>query len=78
MKRIMFVMVGICIFVCGCESLRFAPSEEQKQNAWLHSRTASAAALQAKEEVASDKLQGLTELSKHQSRAFVSYYGLPK
>ncbi len=78
MKRIMFVMVGICIFVCGCESLRFAPSEEQKQNAWLHNRTAAVAAEIAKEEASSNKLQQLTQLSKHQSGSFVSYYGLPK
>jgi len=78
MKRVMFVMVGICIFVCGCESLRFAPSEEQKQNAWLHNRTAAVAAEIAKEEASSNKLQQLTQLSKHQSGSFVSYYGLPK
>ena len=30
--------------IAGCDSLRLAPSEEQKQNAWLHNRTAAVAA----------------------------------
>jgi hypothetical protein len=78
MKRIIFVLLGIFIFVSGCESLRFAPSEEQKKVAWMHNRTATAAARKAKEETASNELQQLTELSKLQSKGFVSYYGLPK
>ncbi|MHC5076383.1 MAG: hypothetical protein ACYTFM_08145 [Planctomycetota bacterium] len=78
MKRLIFVLFCISIFVCGCESLRFAPSQEQKANAWLHNRTAVAAAQKARQEMASRKLQQLTELSKLQSRSFVSYFGLPK
>jgi len=67
-----------CILICvGCESVRFAPSEEQKQNAWLHNRTTLVAAETAKDESASEKLQALTELSELQSRAFVSDTGLP-
>ncbi len=62
----------------GCDSLRFAPTEAQKQNAWLHSRTAIIAAETAKTEDASERLQALTRLSELQSRAFSSYYGLPK
>jgi len=68
-----------CALVCvGCESLRFAPSEQQKQNAWLHNRTTMVAAETAKDEDASEKLKALTELSELQSRSFVSYNGLPK
>jgi hypothetical protein len=63
---------------CGCDSLRFAPSEQQKQNAWLHSRTTAVAAETAKAEPASQELQALTKLSEQQSRAFTSYCGLPK
>lgn len=67
-----------CALVCvGCESLRFAPSEQQKQNAWLHNRTSMVAAETARDENASEKLQGLTKLGELQSRAFVSYNGLP-
>ncbi len=68
----------ICFLFAGCDSLRFAPAESQKQNAWLHNRTAMMAAQTAKAESTSEKLQALTQLSEVQSRAFSSYYGLPK
>jgi len=74
-------LVG-CIFICllsaGCDSLRFAPTEAQKQNAWLHNRTTTIATDTAKTENASEPLQALTQLSELQSRAFSSYFGLPK
>jgi len=74
---------AFCFFVLvflstGCESLRFAPNQRQKQNAWLHNRTAMIATQTAKVESASPELQGLTELSELQSRAFTSYFGLPE
>ena len=74
------IIIGLCIvlFVTGCESLRFAPNEVQKQNAWLHNRTAAITARTAKEEFGSEKLQALSRLGEAQSRAFVSYFGLPK
>ena len=72
---IMCVMLGL---VAGCDSLRFAPGEAQKQNAWLHNRTATVAAETARSENASEKLQELAKLSEIQSRAFTSYCGLPK
>jgi hypothetical protein len=75
---ILFVCVFTCLLSAGCDSLRFAPSEAQKQNAWLHNRTAIMAAETAKAESASDKLQALTQLGEVQSRAFSSYYGQPK
>lgn len=76
----------IAVFTClclvplfaGCDSLRFAPNEAQKQNAWVHNRTAIVAAETARAEEASEKLQALTKLGEMQSRAFTSYYGLPK
>jgi hypothetical protein len=78
MKRIVVsALVGIGIFAAGCESLRFAPGEAQRQNAWLHNRTTQVTAETASREAASDKLQALTKLSERQSRAFVSYCGLP-
>ncbi|MHC4583476.1 MAG: hypothetical protein ACYS3N_03055 [Planctomycetota bacterium] len=74
-------LVG-CIFICllftGCDSLRFAPTEAQKQNAWLHNRTTTIAADTAEDENASEQLQALMQLSELQSRAFSSYFGLPK
>ena len=76
MKRI---IIGLCVvlFATGCESLRFAPSEVQKQNAWLHNRTAAITAQTARDEFGSEKLQALSRLGEIQSRAFVSYFGLP-
>lgn len=75
-------IVLICVFVCvlliGCDSLRFAPNETEKQNAWLHSRTAIVTAEAARSENASEKLQALTQLGEVQSRAFGSYFGLPE
>jgi hypothetical protein len=68
----------IAFAVAGCDTLRFAPSEQQKQNAWLHNKTAELAAQTAKQEQTSEKLQILTDRSEQQSRAFVSYYGLPE
>jgi hypothetical protein len=75
---------GIALVAClvplvgGCDGLRLAPSEGQKQNAWLHNRTTGMAAETARMESASQELQALTKLSELQSRAFTSYCGLPK
>ena len=76
MKKIIF---GVCIllFAAGCESFRFAPNEAQKQNAWLHNRTAAITAETARAENTSGQLQSLSRLGQAQSRAFVSYFGLP-
>jgi len=70
--------LALTLLVCGCESLRFAPTETQKQNAWLHNRTAQMAAETARNQDASEELQALAKLSEVQSRAFVSYCGLPR
>jgi hypothetical protein len=78
MKKLLSTTILVCVLSSGCDSLRFAPSEAQKQNAWLHNRTAMSAAQTARAEQASQELQALAELSELQSRAFVSYCGLPK
>jgi hypothetical protein len=72
------MLILAVVLSAGCESLRFAPSETQKQNAWLHNRTAMITAETARSEDASEKLQALTRLSESQSRAFTSYCGLPR
>jgi hypothetical protein len=77
MKKMMTV-IGACLILTGCETLRFAPTEQQKQNAWLHHRTTQIAADTARQEGSSNKLMALTGLSQLQSRAFTAYYGLPK
>lgn len=75
---ILFGCVFICLLSTGCDSLRFAPSDVQKQNAWLHNRTTMMAANTAKQENTSQQLQALTQLSEIQSRSLSSYYGPPK
>ena len=66
------------LFCAGCEGIRFGPSEAQKQNAWVHNRTAAIASQTAQAEQSSEKLQELTRLSETQSQAFVAYYGMPQ
>jgi hypothetical protein len=71
-------LLVLTFLTAGCDSLRFAPSEQQKQNAWLHGRTTALVAETARVEQTSQELQALTRLSELQSRAFTSYCGLPK
>ena len=78
MKKICWMaLVAVCLFA-GCQGLRFAPNEAQKQNAWLHNRTAAVAAETARGEEVSEQLQGLTELGYLQSGAITAYFGPPK
>jgi len=77
MKKILVTLIVPGFLLIGCDSLRFAPSEAQKQNAWLHNRTTAITAETARSEATSEKLQALTKLSELQSRAFISYHGLP-
>ena len=71
------VLVVAVMLLAGCDGLRFAPGESQKQNAWLHERVARMAAETARAEETSGELQGLTKLCEVQSRAFTADYGLP-
>ncbi len=73
-----YTLIACALTCAGCEGLRFAPSQIQKQNAWLHNRTTQLTVEAARDENASQKLQALTALSELQSRAFVSYTGLPR
>ena len=77
MAKVNMVLVAVVVLVAGCDSLRFAPGEAQKQNAWLHEQTARMAADTARTENTSGELQGLTNLCEVQSRAFTADYGLP-
>ena len=63
MKKMLVTMLGFCFLLNGCDSLRFAPTETQKQNAWLHNRTTIITAETAKSENSSEKLRTLTKLS---------------
>jgi hypothetical protein len=82
MKKEKYILVasglmGLFLMNIGCDALRFAPSEVQKQNAYVHHRTVQAAAVQAKQEETTEMLQGLTEQATKQSEAIVAYFGLP-
>ena len=77
-SRPVSILLVLAFLTAGCDSLRFAPSEKQKQNAWLHGRTTALAAETARAEQSSQELQALTKLSELQSRAFTSYCGLPR
>jgi hypothetical protein len=78
LKIAFFISAYMSLLSAGCDSLRFAPTEAQKQNAWLHNRTTIVTAEMARAEDTSPKLQALTQLGEVQSRAFSTYYGLPK
>lgn len=80
-RPLMLCTLGILVcslFAAGCDCLRLAPSEQQKENAWLHNRTTAAAAEGARIEKTSSELQALTQLAEQQSQAFTTYYGLPE
>ena len=77
-KSVVLISACVCLLLAGCDSLRFAPTQAQKQNAWLHNRTAIVAAETARAEDTSQTLQALTQLGEVQSRAFSAYCGLPK
>lgn len=75
MKQFMLISL-LCL--CGCEGFRYAATEAQKENAWLHGQVCAAAVKTAVEEDASVKLCDLTRLAHEQSTAFVADYGLPE
>jgi len=73
----LYIIAGV-LLLTGCESMRFGVNEGQKANAWLHNRTAAAAAQVAETQESSAELRDLTELSELQSQAFTAYFGVPK
>jgi len=77
MKQLSVISL-LMLCLCGCDGFRYAATEAQKANAWLHWRVCAAAAQTAVDENASPGLCGLTELAHSQTEAFVADYGLPK
>jgi hypothetical protein len=71
------ILVVAVIFMAGGCNLRFAPSEAQKQNAYLHHRTTQVAAEAAAATEAAPVLQSLTAAAAKQSAAVVAYVGMP-
>ena len=72
------VVISTAVFVGGCDTLRFAPGEKQKQNAYLHHRTVQTAAVTAQQEQTSEPLRKLTTQAEKQSEVIMAYYGLPR
>jgi hypothetical protein len=73
-----FIVIIIAFCLSGCGIIRKAPTDVQKQNAWIHYRTSQLAADTARTEHVSENLKQLTNLGQLQSSAFVNYFGLPK
>lgn len=76
MKKGMVTAV-LAISLCGCGQLRFAATEAQRQNAWVHYRTCQLTQQTARDENVSPTLATLSGLAVQQSEAFVLDYGLP-
>lgn len=72
------VLIATTLLLGGCQSLRFAPTEAQKQNTYLHHRTTQAAAMKAQDENSSQTMRQLTTHAARQSEAILAYYGLPR
>lgn len=77
MKKLVVLSLVVAV-VAGCGVVRLEPNETQKQNAWLHNRTAVTAAKMAQGQQVSPELEGLTRLGELQSRAIAVDYGQPK
>ena len=76
MKQLSVALLLGLVCLCGCEGLRYAATEAQKENAWVHERVCATAADRAVGENASQTLCGLTELAHERSAAFVTDYGV--
>jgi hypothetical protein len=75
---LLLLVLVIVLPAAGCGRLRFAPSELEKQNVYLHQKTVEAAAVQAAAENSSADLQRLTRAAAQQSEAIVAHYGWPE
>ncbi len=76
MKQLVVLLSLLCL--CGCGQFRYAASEAQKKNAWLHERVCAMAADKVADENTSPTLSDLTTLAHKQSGAFVVDTGLPR
>ncbi|MBN2063253.1 MAG: hypothetical protein JW745_00510 [Sedimentisphaerales bacterium] len=72
------VMLFVVMSLGGCGVVRLAPSQVQKQNAWLLYKTTAAIHQQSQQEQASEQLSDLAQLAQMQSQAVVSDYGMPE
>ena len=69
MKQLAVVLLFVCL--CGCQGLRYAATEAQRENPWLHREVGASAAKTAVSENVSQALCGLVELAHGQGGASV-------
>jgi hypothetical protein len=77
MRKLLFVTMFVAL-VAGCDTVRFAPTETQKENAWSHMQVTRAAADEAKTSCASETVCSLASLGARQAEAFAADYGMPR
>jgi len=75
---LMVVWIIVITTASGCDNLRFAPKEIQKQNAYLHNRTIQAAVVKSQKEESSPTLRKLISQAEKQSEVVLAYYGMPR
>lgn len=71
------ILFLVVMTLSGCGLVRLAPSQTQKQNAWLLHKTTTAIHQQAQQEQANEQLSALALLAQNQSQAVVADYGMP-
>jgi hypothetical protein len=77
MRKLLFVTM-LAILVAGCDAIRFAPTETQKENAWSHLQVTRATAQEAKAANCAGNVCSLASLGAKQAEAFAADYGMPK
>lgn len=74
----LFLALCFLIGVTGCQAIRPAPTEAQKQNAWLLKNEARQASNLAIQEGTSANLQALASATADDSENVTMYFGAPK
>jgi hypothetical protein len=75
--RMWAVIALTVVFVAGCDCVRLAPTEVQKENAWAHMQATRMTAATAAQENCSGTVCGLASLGARQAEAFAADYGMP-
>jgi hypothetical protein len=78
MRKWTAIVILAGLLAAGCDSLRLAPTEAQKRNAWSHMQTTRITAQTANAEKCSPKMVGLASLGAKQAEVFAADYGMPK
>lgn len=76
--RTLLIITSCITFVAGCDSVRMAPTEVQKENAWSHMQVTRATASQAAAQNCGEPVASLASLGAKQAEAFAADYGMPQ